>query len=397
MKILIVAFSYAPELGAAPSRLTNMAEGLLKQGAEVDVLTCLPNYPKGRIFDGYRGNFYKKDIINGINVYRYWTYPSISKKPLPRILNMFAFAITLWAFAFRFKKIRSYTHVVIQTPPLVGAMSAVMLFKGLYKRKVILNISDIWPKTAVELGAMREESVSYKFMAWIERYLYRHVTAVQGQSNEILQHFLETHSEKPCFLYRNLQPTEIVEDETVASMDAPFKIVYAGLCGVAQNILGIIQNVDFKKYGAEFHIFGGGNQTDEIVTYIKEHDCSAYYHGMLEKSVMVAELTKYQASIVPLTVRIYGAVPSKIFDLLPVGVPILFCGGGEGAQIVKEYNIGLVSEPSDYEALEKNIRIITSLSPESYREMKQNCYDAAKKDFSYEIQMGRYFNFLRDL
>ena len=57
MKILIVSFYYSPELGAAPSRISNMAEGLKSQGAEVDVLTCLPNYPQGQIFEGYRGVF----------------------------------------------------------------------------------------------------------------------------------------------------------------------------------------------------------------------------------------------------------------------------------------------------------------------------------------------------
>ena len=64
MKILIVSFYYSPELGAAPSRITNMAEGLKSQGAEVDVLTCLPNYPQGQIFEGYRGRLSKKEKIN---------------------------------------------------------------------------------------------------------------------------------------------------------------------------------------------------------------------------------------------------------------------------------------------------------------------------------------------
>ena len=67
MRILIVSFYYAPELGAAPSRITNLAEGLKSQGAEVEVLTCLPNYPKGRIFEGYRHRIRKTEIINGIN------------------------------------------------------------------------------------------------------------------------------------------------------------------------------------------------------------------------------------------------------------------------------------------------------------------------------------------
>jgi hypothetical protein len=70
-KVLIVSFYYTPEIGAAASRIANMAEGLQRQGLSVDVLTCLPNYPRGRIFEGYRGCYSKKETINGINVYRY--------------------------------------------------------------------------------------------------------------------------------------------------------------------------------------------------------------------------------------------------------------------------------------------------------------------------------------
>ncbi len=397
MKVLIVAFSYTPELGAAPSRLTNMAEGLQKLGVEVDILTCLPNYPKGKIFEGYRNCFSKKDVINGINVYRYWTYPTVSKKPLPRIVNMFAFATTMWAFAFKFKRIRSYTHVIIQTPPLVGAMSATVLFKWLYRRKTILNVSDLWPLTAVELGAIRESSLSHKVLRWIEKFLYKHSTAIQGQSNEILQYIREREPDKKYFLYRNLQPTQIESTSKAVRNNDKFRIVYAGLCGVAQNILGIIQNVDFRKYNAEFHIYGGGNQVAEIEEYLSRHNCAVYYHGFLDKSAMVAELRNYDASIVPLTVRITGAVPSKIFDLLPVGIPILFCGGGEGAHIVKDLNIGLTSAPADMKALEDNIKKMATMSPEEYNILRESCIKAAKGEFSFHTQISKYHSFLAEL
>ena len=63
MKVLIVSFYYEPEFGAAPSRITNLAKGLKAMGVDVDVLTCLPNYPKGRVFDGYRRRFSMKETI----------------------------------------------------------------------------------------------------------------------------------------------------------------------------------------------------------------------------------------------------------------------------------------------------------------------------------------------
>ena len=67
MKVLIVSFYYEPEVGAAPSRITNLAKGLKASGMDVDVLTCLPNYPKGRIFEGYRRRFSMKENMEGEN------------------------------------------------------------------------------------------------------------------------------------------------------------------------------------------------------------------------------------------------------------------------------------------------------------------------------------------
>ena len=154
MKILLVAERYWPEVGAAPSRLANMAEGLKNEGNEVEVLTSLPNYPKGRIFDGYRGCISKKEVHGGVNLFRYWIYATVSRNPLARIINMFSFAIMIWLFAFKRSKVKSFDMVIIQIPTLVVGASAMMLFKGLYKKKCVINVSDIWPLTAVDMGAM---------------------------------------------------------------------------------------------------------------------------------------------------------------------------------------------------------------------------------------------------
>ena len=85
MNILIVSNYYFPELGAAPNRITNLAEGLKEIGHNVEVLCPIPNYPKGKIFDGYKGRVARKENINGINTYRYWVYPSVSKNPVIKI------------------------------------------------------------------------------------------------------------------------------------------------------------------------------------------------------------------------------------------------------------------------------------------------------------------------
>ena len=95
------------------------------------------------------------------------------------------------------------------------------------------------------------------------------------------------------------------------------------------------------------HLYGGGNQVEQIQEYIKDGDKNIWYHGYVSKKQINEELKKYHLSIIPLAAAIHGAVPSKIFDLLPAGIPILFSGNGEGARIVEECGFGLVSEYGD--------------------------------------------------
>lgn len=393
MKILVVSFYYAPEMGAAPSRITNMAEGLVTEGCDVDILTCLPNYPKGKIFDGYRGSLYKKENINNVRIYRYWTYSTVSKSSLARLMGMLFFAIDIWIFGLKFWKVLRYDRVIIQSPPIMVAYSAMMLFRCLCRRITILNVSDLWPLSAIELGAVKKGTLYYKVLLHMERFLYRNASAYQGQAQEIIDHIQTFGYEKPHFLYRNLQPLTVASNDNVPSRDT-FKIVYAGLLGVAQNILSIVKHINFKELGAELHIYGGGNQTLQIQQYIDEHDCGIIYHGYQPKETINSVLGQYHASIVPLSVRIKGAVPSKIFDLLPHGIPILFSGGGEGENIIKANGLGLVSPPGDNERLKWNIIKMKEMSGDDYRQMRLSCIEASQKEFSFEQQMKKYKEFV---
>ncbi len=393
MRILIVTERYWPEVGAAPSRLTNMAEGLLARGLDVDVLTCLPNYPKGKIQEGYRHRLSCHEKVRGCDVFRYWIYATVSKSPAKRALNMMSFALSLWLFAFKMKRCGSYDVVIIQTPTLLVAVSAMKLFKGLYKRKCVLNVSDIWPSTAVDMGAMKEGSKAYKFMAWCEKYLYRIADGILGQSGEILEHTSHFDSPRNVFLYRNLQRYDIQEGRK--TMHRPFRIAFAGMLGVAQDVLSIVREVDFAGMGVEFHIIGGGGQFDAIKEYVDGHPgCNVVLHGFVSKEKMASEYAQVDAAIVPLAVRIYGAFPSKIFDILPMGLPILFCGDGEAASFILENGVGYVSTPGDYEGLTGNVRRISTLASEDYQAMSSVCAATARRELNFDVQMDDCVRFL---
>ena len=396
MKVLVVSFYFEPEIGAAPSRITNLVRGLKERGAQVDVLTCLPNYPKGRIFDGYRGRFSMKENLDGVNVFRYWTYATVSKGVVRRLLAMTSFAVTMWMFGFKRRLIRSYDKVIIQSPPIMVSSSAMSLFKRRFGRSVVLNVSDLWPGSAVELGFMKVDSLSYRYTARQERKIYRLADAVMGQSNEILDRVRSLEPDKPLFLYRNLSKISSVPKEVKASAPAPrhLRIVYAGLLGVPQDILSIVRNVDFESVDAEFHIYGGGNQVSDIENEIAVGKKGVFYHGVLAKEQMNRELGKYDVSLIALAKSITGAVPSKIFDTLPQGLPILFCGTGEGAAIVRDYGFGLVSEPSDYSMVESKIREFSTMSQDEFRSYSERCLDASAGSFNFDTQFDSFMDFL---
>lgn len=411
MRILLVAERYWPEVGAAPSRLANMAEGLKRQGCEVDVLTSLPNYPKGKIYDGYRGRLCRHEVHGGVDVFRYWIYATVSRNAVARALNMFSFAVMIWLYAFRCRRIRKYDFVVIQTPTLVVAKSAMVLFKGLYGRKCILNVSDIWPLTAVDIGAMAMGSRSWKYMEGLESYLYRKADGVFGQSEEILNHIrckmtggaqndtdgvLGSEMWKEdgkLFLYRNLQTYDL--SGGAKRRGAPLRMVFSGMLGVAQDVAGIVRNLPWREMGVEFHIFGGGKQLEEIQAWIAANpDCGVFAHGFVPKEEIAARLREMDASIVPLATRIRGAFPSKVFDILPQGLPILFCGGGEGAKFVASRQVGFTSDPGDYAALRANIERLRDLPAEAFQAMSARCLDVSRSELDFDKQMGETVKWL---
>ena len=170
------------------------------------------------------------------------------------------------------------------------------------------------------------------------------------------------------------------------------------MLGVAQDVAGIVKNIPFKDLGVEFHIFGGGKQLEEIQNWISENpDGNVYAHGFIPKEEISKRLQEMDVSIVPLATRIRGAVPSKIYDTLPQGLPILFCGGGEGADFIGGNNLGLVSDPGDYDALQENIKTFSEMTSEEFEKIRTKCFEISKTQLNFEKQMKETISFLENI
>lgn len=387
MKIALLTQYYKPEMGAPQNRLFEMVTGLKKLGNDLIVITGMPNYPGGKISDEYKGKFFCKDNLDDIPVYRYWLYATNTKKTLQRIWNMVSFSITS-LFSLRCIKKFKPDYIIVESPPLTLCLTAWLLSKCC-STKLITNISDLWPLSARELKAISGDSFVYKCLEKIERFIYKKSFICLGQSSEIVDYMSE-HGAKKTYLFRNgVDPSRF---EGLVSNhhnnNEPFRIVYAGLLGYAQGIFDICKNIDFNKLGVEFHIYGAGGEQGEIDQYLSDNpEKGIIYHGKVTREQIPQVLIESDVALIPLVVNIYGAVPSKIYEAMAAGLPILFSGEGEGQRIIEKYNLGWVAPAKDYKTVTDNIRSFMQ-EPNQVQEKKENCIRCAKEVFNRPKQIA---------
>jgi len=379
--LLIITSYFPPEIGAASNRIFHLAEGLSQRNFNVQVITPLPNYPTGKIFDGYKGSLKKSTKENNVTIHRLWIYASNSKNKLLRLFAMLSYSFSLvWFFVFN----TIPKTVIVQSPPLIVAFTC-MLFLKSKKRTLILNVSDLWPIAGFELGALKK-NFSYSILEKIEQFNYKRANLVLGQSEEILIHVKSIFPNKETFLYRNYPDFEIPKiKENPNTSDGKIKIVYAGLLGIAQGIFKLIQQLEYSNI--ELHLYGNGSEKEQIENYLLENrDLPVFYHGEMSRHQLHKELLKYDLTIIPLLNRIYGSVPSKIFEYARLGLPMLYFGGGEGKVIIEKYNLGWVAEAGNYKAL--NV-LISSISKNDLSvSCKKNIQEIAVKHFDFKTQIN---------
>lgn len=379
--MLIITSYFPPETGAASNRIFHLAEGLQAREFNVSVLTPLPNYPTGEIFKAYRGQFKHSSLEHGIKINRLWIYANNSKNKLLRLMAMLSYSFSLVWF-FMWHKIPN--TVIVQSPPLIVAFTC-MLFLKSKKRHLILNVSDLWPIAGLELGAFKK-NFSYKMLERIERFNYKRADLILGQSEEILAHISSIRPEKKTFLYRNYPDFKSPEISYTSVTNGPLKIVYAGLLGIAQGIFKLCEELDYSSI--EFHIYGSGAEQSKIETYILNHpELPIVYHGQVSRQELHNVLLQYDITIIPLLRRIYGSVPSKIFEYAKLGLPMLYFGGGEGETIIKSHGLGWVAEAGNYKELNT---VISSIDREVLStELRKNIMEKSKREFDFSQQLNQ--------
>lgn len=383
-KILIISNYYPPEKGAAANRIVQLALKLHQNNYKVSVICPLGNYPKGKLFPQYKGKFSTTENLQNITVKRLWIYPSVSKNIIKRTLSVLSFSTVLF-FYLLFKK--TPKKVIVQSPPLLLSFISVFVL-SLKRKKIILNVSDLWPLAAIELNALKKGSFSHKISLFFERFIYSKATLIFGQSNEIITHIHSIFPEKYCYLYRNFPNHQIEKPSFETNENEPIKLFYAGLLGVAQGVFEMCQKIELENLNIELHIFGDGAEKTQIEDLIQKNPLKKiFFHGMLERDMLHEKLQTFDIAIVPLKTRIYGSVPSKIFEYGALGFPVLYFGGGEGESIVRGNNLGWVAEVGNFESLNSVLIEISKTNKTQIKIMKKQVYDYAENNFNLDLQI----------
>ncbi|WP_027126230.1 glycosyltransferase family 4 protein [Gelidibacter mesophilus] len=379
--VLIITSYFPPETGAASNRIFHLASGLQQHNFKISVITPLPNYPTGKIFKSYRGKFKDTSVEKGITIHRLWVYASISKNKVVRLFAMLSYSLSLiWYFLFHnIPKI-----VIVQSPPLIVAFTCCTFLRS-KRRKLILNVSDLWPIAGLELGALKK-NFSYSLLERIESANYKKADLILGQSEEILKHIKSLYPNKNTILYRNYPDFRSPETSIKTEKATPkIKLVYAGLLGIAQGVLKLCQSLNYEPI--EFHIYGAGAEQIKIENYIKMHpELPIVFHGEVSRDMLHQELITYDLGIIPLLNRIYGSVPSKIFEYAKLGLPMLYFGGGEGETIISEHHLGWIAKAGDYEDLNKILRNIDKSSLNT--DLKEKIKSTAAIHFDFDKQLN---------
>ncbi|MGF1497612.1 MAG: WcaI family glycosyltransferase [Elainellaceae cyanobacterium] len=186
MRILIYSYNYHPEpIGIAPL-MTQLAEGLVRRGHEVRVVTGMPNYPQRKVYEAYQNKFYLTETRNGVTIQR--SYVWIRPKPglLTRILLDGSFVLTSLVQALRGWR---PDVILLTVPPLPVSVPATLL-GFLYSCPVVLNLQDILPEAAVQVGLIKNKLAIRVFEA-LERFAYRNADTISVIADGFVKNLVE--------------------------------------------------------------------------------------------------------------------------------------------------------------------------------------------------------------
>ena len=400
MKLGILTQYYPPEIGAPQGRLSDLAQRFIGRGHEVFVLTAMPNYPTGRVYPGYHGLF-RRERRDGASVQRTVVYPTRSVALVPRLASYLSF--TASASVAGVVSLPTLDYLVTESPPLFLGMAGYFLSR-IKRSRWIFNVSDLWPDSAVRLGAVRQ-GWGLRAAFALEAFCYRKAWLVTGQSREIVDDIRGRFPGVPTYHLSNGVDTTKFSPVMQCSgvrhelgMNGGCVAVYCGLHGIAQGLDQVLVAADRLRDvpHLELVLMGDGPEKPELMRKAKALRLdNVRFLDPCAREAMPARLASADIALIPLKSRLPGAVPSKLYEAMASGLPVVLAADGEAAGIVHESGCGIGVPPGDGHALAEALRFLAG-HPEERRVMGMNGRRAAMGRYERKVIGEDFVRFLEE-
>lgn len=392
MRILFITQWFEPE---PTVKGIMFAKALAERGHHIEIVTGFPNYPAGKTYPGYRVEYYKREIIDGITVHRVPLYPSHNNSSVGRILNYLTFMASAALFsAFRARRF----DVVYCYPPITGGLAAIFATL-LSRRPFLIDIQDLWPDSVVKSGMAGTRKME-KILALMCDFVYRRAAGIVAQSKGIKTRLIE----------RDVQPDKISvvynwADERAAApagladlssygFDNKFNIVYGGNLGRVQGLEVMVRAAHFARRKVphlQLLLIGDGIESDSLKQLVQQLGAENVRIAPGVPRRMIGDI--FAAADV-LAMHLWSdplfriTIPQKTQFYMAMGKPILIGVEGEAADFVTQAGAG-VAVPSDNVQAMADAMIRLSLMPkELLTDMGRRGHEAYWRIFSFSTAIA---------
>jgi glycosyltransferase involved in cell wall biosynthesis len=383
MKILVVCQYYYPE----PFRLPDICEALAGRGHEVTVVTGLPNYPMGEIYDGYRHGEKRDEVVHGVNVHRCFT---IGRKhgAVYRFLNYYSYAFSSTRYV---KKLKDTYDVVFvnQLSPVMMA-NAAMAYKKKHKTPVVLYCLDLWPESLVA-GGINHDSLIYRFFHHVSANIYRQADRILITSRSFADYFEKEFAIREVTYLPQYAEDMFTPESCRKQENGYVDLMFAGNVGVAQSVETVIQAAKKTEDipNLRWHIVGDGSELERVQGMAQGMN-QVIFHGRKPLEEMPTYYAMADAMLVTMQKDpvLSLTLPGKVQTYMAAGKPIIGAVDGETPLVIGEAACGLCGRAEDADALAANVRAFIKMDRETLGRHARAYYEGRfeKKEFIENLE-----------
>ncbi|MGR3062240.1 glycosyltransferase family 4 protein [Vibrio vulnificus] len=401
MKILLLTQWFDPE---PTFKGLLFAQALRDEGHEVEVLTGFPNYPGGKVYDGYKILPYQKEILDGIVVHRVPLYPSHDSSALKRIFNYVSFAVT--SSILGLIKTRNIDVIYSYHPPLTTSLSALLL--SFFKRvPFVVDIQDLWPDTLAATGMIKNPKV-LKIVEMACRLVYRRAAKIAVLSPGFKQRLISRNvPEKKIELIYNWCNEPALNNYQQCSVQLPsngkLNLVFAGNLGFAQGLPAIIDAAEIlMENNTPVNVVFVGDGTAKADSIDKSQYKgldNVYFLPRVPMNQIGSILHQADILLVHLNddelFRI--TIPSRTQANLAIGKPIVMGVRGDAADLIDMAGAGITCEPNNPTALVGAIQQLVDMSPQERDLMGQKAKHFYYENLSLKHGVSRFISIFEEI